>query len=165
MQNRMPPLMRKPIKFYDYPHPLCSSDSRSNLRPFDMVRLSCVSASALVLGDPSPQTRLKFMLSAHLKTRARFCHAKWRRGKILKCFGNARLIKRPDGKHELVGGDENNYTEAKEWVSLFAHEVVFTWSCRAQRRTKGSEKPSSETQASYSGRESAIKISLGRYHL
>jgi hypothetical protein len=105
--------------------------ARSHLRPIGMVRLACVSAPELVLGNPSSQARLKFMLSARLKTRGRFCHAKWRREEILKCFGNARLIKRPDGKHELVGGNENNFAEAKEWVSLFAHEVVFT---RPRRR-------------------------------
>jgi hypothetical protein len=41
-------------------------------------------------------------------------------------FGNASLIKREDGKHELVGGDAEDYTQAKEWVSLFAHEIVFS---------------------------------------
>jgi hypothetical protein len=46
--------------------------------------------------------------------------------RILNRFGNAWLIKRADGKHELVGGNEGDYTEAKEWVSLFAHEVVFS---------------------------------------
>jgi len=46
--------------------------------------------------------------------------------KILNRFGNAWLIKRVDGKHELVGGSEGDFTEAKEWVSLFAHEVVFS---------------------------------------
>jgi hypothetical protein len=45
--------------------------------------------------------------------------------KILNHFGKARLIKWADGKHELVGGSESNFTEAKEWVSLFAHEIVF----------------------------------------
>jgi hypothetical protein len=122
----MPSLMHKPIKVYDFPHPLCFGYSRSNLRPFGMVRLACVPAPELVLGSPPSQARLKCMLSAHLKIRGRFCHAKWRGGQILKCFGNSRLIRRSDGKHELVGGNENNFTETKEWVSLFAHEVVFT---------------------------------------
>jgi hypothetical protein len=44
---------------------------------------------------------------------------------ILNRFGNAWLIKRADGKHELVGGNASDFTEAKEWVSLFAHEIVF----------------------------------------
>jgi hypothetical protein len=37
---------------------------------------------------------------------------------IIIQFGNARLIKRADGKHELVGGCEGDFTQAKEWVSL-----------------------------------------------
>jgi hypothetical protein len=47
-------------------------------------------------------------------------------GKIVNRFGNAFLIKRADGKHELVGGSDRDFTEAKEWVSLFAHDIVFS---------------------------------------
>ena len=47
-------------------------------------------------------------------------------GKIVNRFGNALLIKQSDGKHELVGGTDRDFTEAKEWVSLFAHEIVFS---------------------------------------
>lgn len=46
--------------------------------------------------------------------------------RILITFGHARLIERADGKHDLVGGSEGDCTEAKEWVSLFAHETVFS---------------------------------------
>ena len=46
-------------------------------------------------------------------------------GKIVNRFDNALLTKRSDGKHELVGGNENDFTQTKEWVSLFAHEIVF----------------------------------------
>jgi hypothetical protein len=46
--------------------------------------------------------------------------------RILNRFGQAPLIQRADGKHELLGGSEEDYTEAKEWVSLFAHEIVFS---------------------------------------
>jgi hypothetical protein len=49
--------------------------------------------------------------------------------------GNAWLIKRTDGKHELVGGNAGDFTEAKEWVSLFAHDVVFS------RPVKREQKP------------------------
>jgi hypothetical protein len=51
-------------------------------------------------------------------------------GKIRCRFGNAWLIKLADGRHELVGGTEGNFTEAKEWVSLFAHEIVFKRSAK-----------------------------------
>ena len=47
-------------------------------------------------------------------------------GRILNRFGRAWLIQRADGKHELVGGSDRDNTEAKEWVSLFAHHVVFS---------------------------------------
>jgi hypothetical protein len=48
--------------------------------------------------------------------------------RILNRFGKAWLIKRANGKHELVGGTADDCTEAKEWASLSAHEIVFTQS-------------------------------------
>jgi hypothetical protein len=53
--------------------------------------------------------------------------------KIINHFGNALLVRRTDGKHELVGGSDGDYTAAKEWVSLFAHEIVFTRSVKRRR--------------------------------
>ena len=46
--------------------------------------------------------------------------------KIISRFGNAWLIRRADGKHELAGGSDGDYTAAKEWVSLFAHDIAFS---------------------------------------
>jgi len=40
-------------------------------------------------------------------------------------FGSARLILKPDGRHELFGGTADDHAAAREWCSLFAHEVVF----------------------------------------
>jgi len=48
------------------------------------------------------------------------------RAKIINRFGNAWLIRRANGRHELIGGANNDLTAAKEWTSLFAHEVVFS---------------------------------------
>jgi hypothetical protein len=55
--------------------------------------------------------------------------------KIINHFGNALLVQRTDGKHELVGGSDDDCTAAKEWISLFAHEIVFTRSVK--RRQQG----------------------------
>lgn len=44
--------------------------------------------------------------------------------KTLAVFGEARLLKRPTGKIELVGGKADDRTAAKEWASLFLHEAV-----------------------------------------
>jgi hypothetical protein len=41
-------------------------------------------------------------------------------------FGNARLIRRCDGGHELIGGSEDERATAREWCSLFEHEIVFS---------------------------------------
>jgi hypothetical protein len=54
--------------------------------------------------------------------------------KIINHFGNALLVQRTDGKHELVGGSDGDYTAAKEWVSLFAHEIVFTRSVKRRQQ-------------------------------
>ena len=41
-------------------------------------------------------------------------------------FGQARLVKKLDGKLELVGGTREDRTAAREWISLFFHEAVVT---------------------------------------
>ncbi len=41
-------------------------------------------------------------------------------------FGEASLLRRPDGKHELVGGTAEDIATANDWASLIAHEVVFS---------------------------------------
>ncbi len=46
--------------------------------------------------------------------------------RLIQQFGEAKLVRRPDGKHELIGGSVADVAEAKEWVSLFAHEIVFS---------------------------------------
>jgi len=46
--------------------------------------------------------------------------------KIVNRFGNAWLIRGANGENALVGGTDGDYTEAKEWVSLFAHDIVFS---------------------------------------
>jgi len=46
------------------------------------------------------------------------------RGEIVARFGAATLVKQPEGRIRLVGGSESDRIEAREWVSLFLHEVV-----------------------------------------
>ena len=58
--------------------------------------------------------------------------------KIINRFGYALLVQRTDGKHELVGGSDDDYTAAKEWVSLFAHEIVFARSVKRRQRRDNS---------------------------
>ncbi|MGA2245368.1 MAG: hypothetical protein ABSH48_10240 [Verrucomicrobiota bacterium] len=47
-------------------------------------------------------------------------------GTIVRQFGSARLVRQRNGQHELIGGTAADRTAACEWVSLFAHEIVFT---------------------------------------
>ena len=48
------------------------------------------------------------------------------RQQVIRQFGAAKLMRRTDGQHELIGGTDADRHEAFEWVSLFAHEIVFT---------------------------------------
>ncbi len=45
-------------------------------------------------------------------------------GETIACFGEAKLVKRLDGKYELIGGSDNDRTAAREWISLFFHAPV-----------------------------------------
>jgi hypothetical protein len=48
------------------------------------------------------------------------------RSQVVRQFGDAKLVRLPNGQHELLGGTDADRSAAFEWVSLFAHEVVFT---------------------------------------
>jgi len=45
---------------------------------------------------------------------------------LIAAFGAARLVRQLDGQHELIGGTAEDHAAAREWCSLFAHEIVFT---------------------------------------
>jgi hypothetical protein len=60
------------------------------------------------------------------------------RRQFVRQFGQAKLVKLPNGQHELVGGTDADRAAAFEWVSLFAHEIVFThfhWEEPARKHT------------------------------
>ena len=46
--------------------------------------------------------------------------------KVIQRFGDAKLVRHRNGQHELIGGTNADRTAAFEWVSLFAHEIVFS---------------------------------------
>ena len=46
-------------------------------------------------------------------------------GETMATFGAARLVKKLNGKIELIGGTAADQADAREWCSLFAPEVVF----------------------------------------
>ena len=48
------------------------------------------------------------------------------RTRLIRQFGQAKLVRLPNGQHELIGGSDADRSDAFEWVSLFAHEIVFT---------------------------------------
>ena len=45
-------------------------------------------------------------------------------GEIIACFGKARLVRKLDGKSELIGGSEQDRLAAREWISMFWNDVV-----------------------------------------
>jgi hypothetical protein len=53
-------------------------------------------------------------------------------------FGAARLVRKLDGRHELIGGTPAEHSAAREWCSLFAPKIVFSgcrnaWTSRLRR--------------------------------
>jgi hypothetical protein len=48
------------------------------------------------------------------------------RQQVIRQFGGAKLVRLPNGQHELIGGSDRDRADAFEWTSLFAHEIVFT---------------------------------------
>jgi hypothetical protein len=70
-------------------------------------------------GCPTPFGILNGMMKplAHLQDEPGY----WN---LIASFGHARLYHRADGRVELRGGSEADRTDAKEWISLFMHEVV-----------------------------------------
>ncbi|MGH7967255.1 MAG: hypothetical protein ACREIC_00865 [Limisphaerales bacterium] len=45
-------------------------------------------------------------------------------GEMIARFGQARLMRRLNGRVELVGGTSEDRIEAREWISIFFHEIV-----------------------------------------
>jgi hypothetical protein len=63
------------------------------------------------------------------------------RKQLIRQFGDARLVKLPNGQHELIGGSDSDRAAAFEWVSLFAHEIVFTHFHREDHARSRPRKP------------------------
>lgn len=53
--------------------------------------------------------------------------------RLVRQFGRAKLVRLHNGRHELIGGSAADCGAAREWVSLFAHEVVFSPKRAAER--------------------------------
>jgi hypothetical protein len=48
------------------------------------------------------------------------------RRRLIRRFGQAELVRLPNGQYELLGGTAADRAAAFEWTTLFAHEIVFT---------------------------------------
>ena len=44
-------------------------------------------------------------------------------GELIASFGDARLVKKLNGKIELTGGTETDRAAAREWCSRFLHDA------------------------------------------
>jgi len=69
-------------------------------------------------GSPTPERTVAGM---------RFKYADWIRRDtdgVVAVFGQARLVRRLDGKAALQGGTDQDRVKAKEWIALFWHEAV-----------------------------------------
>ncbi len=76
---------------------------------------------------------------ASYRQRMKLCLLTWHtrnEGETLAIFGNARLVKKHDGKTELLGGSHADRAAAREWCSLFMHEAVFAFSSPPKSTTR-----------------------------
>jgi len=81
-------------------------------------------------------------LILHLPTAISHLRRWWPvRHTLIRQFGQAKLVKLPNGQHELIGGSDSDRTAAFEWASLFAHEIVFTHFCREAESRSHPQKP------------------------
>ncbi|MEI7807593.1 MAG: hypothetical protein WCJ07_03805 [Verrucomicrobiota bacterium] len=64
-----------------------------------------------------------------------------RRQQLVQQFGRAKLVKLPNGQHELLGGTDDDRAAAFEWSTLFAHEIVFTHFHREAQSPYRTRKP------------------------
>ena len=53
---------------------------------------------------------------------------------VIAVFGTAALVKAPNGKLELHGGNNADLIEARDWASMFMPEVVICASTRDRLR-------------------------------
>ena len=47
-------------------------------------------------------------------------------GKTIQQFGQAKLIRQPEGQHELIGGTPEDRANARDYIAFFQHEVVLS---------------------------------------
>jgi hypothetical protein len=45
--------------------------------------------------------------------------------RVVAAFGATQLVRKVDGRYELIGGSARDHAEAREWCALFAPEIVF----------------------------------------
>jgi len=60
-----------------------------------------------------------------IKSALRTLHSALRTETIAR-FGDARLVKKFDGKIQLLAGSRDDRADAREWWSLFMHEVLIS---------------------------------------
>ena len=83
--------------------------------------------------------------------------------RIIQQFGQAKLVRHRNGRHELIGGTAGDFTAAREWVSLFAHDIVFS-SATAGDRILDSKRKTIRTHCRSAFYESLlILLKLVRY--
>jgi hypothetical protein len=55
------------------------------------------------------------------------------RRRLVRQFGQAKLVKLPNGQHELIGGTDADRAAAFEWTSIVDHEIVSTHFLREKK--------------------------------
>ena len=109
------------------------------LSPVSNERRSCPSTQPNSRFSPQSSAFSFFYVGRYLSQprwqtgRMKFNQLAWftrDEGETIAVFGGARLVKKLDGKIELLGGSAEDRAAAREWCSLFMHDVVFACASR-----------------------------------
>ncbi len=61
----------------------------------------------------------------HMKSWMRWCRSLLVADRVIVTLGSAVLLRSPEGRYRLVGGNEDDRLAVLEWVRLFHHEAVW----------------------------------------
>jgi len=89
-----------------------------------------VTTQSVVLANGRPRTAImplgrETYIAMPMKLRGHFPAFK-DDGEVIASFGQAQLVRYLDGRYELRGGSKEDRLTAKEWISMFCHDVVVT---------------------------------------
>jgi hypothetical protein len=76
--------------------------------------------------------KIKKSIPSHKSSLKSWSMRQWRRLEnwpvrhaLIRQFGQGKLVRLRDGRHEFIGGTDDDCRDALLWASLFAHNITF----------------------------------------